>query len=238
MAWEPVASSWLRGTRLDLYRRDGTYMIRVDGLELMNGFWHESEDLLGLLAAILAPAGEARILLGGLGLGHTLAALSSNLVGRGRVTVAELSPAVVDWYWRYLARTVLPCIPDNTEIIVADIADIVGTSGPFDVIVLDVDNGPEALVSPGNERLYSATGLGRLHDALNPGGTVLLWSAFESSAFAALARAAGFFIDALPVAHAARPELRHYLYLLRRDLPVDAMLLAPFIPARVRPPFP
>jgi CBS domain-containing protein len=58
--------------RLELYSRDGIFMIRANGLELMSGFCHDSAKALGQLAAQLAPAREPRILIGGLGLFLTL----------------------------------------------------------------------------------------------------------------------------------------------------------------------
>jgi spermidine synthase len=81
--------------------------------------------------------------------------------GAGSLTVAELSPAVIDWFDRYVAASVLPVRPANLKIIAADIADHLGAAAPerYDVIVLDVDNGPEALVSPSNDRLYGPEGL-------------------------------------------------------------------------------
>ena len=56
---------------LELYGKDGVFMIRANGLELMNGFNHDSETALGTFAAGLANAREPRILIGGLVLGYT-----------------------------------------------------------------------------------------------------------------------------------------------------------------------
>jgi hypothetical protein len=63
------------GTLLVLYRHDGAYLIRADGVELMSTRRHLSEDRLAEVAC--APLGEsagARVLIGGLGLGFTLRA--------------------------------------------------------------------------------------------------------------------------------------------------------------------
>ena len=70
-----------------------------------------------------------------------------------------------------------------------------GKSERFDVIVLDVDNGPEAIAGVSNNRLYTEQGLSKIRTKLNPAGALLLWSAFRSTEFQARAAAAGFNCD-------------------------------------------
>src|ERR1700752_1704000 len=106
MAWAEIATSFLGDRDLVLYRdHDGGYMIRIDGLELMNSRWHRSEDELSTLAGNLARHAGARqqprVLLGGLGLGYTLAAVARALGGTGSITVAEIFPSVIGWYERW-----------------------------------------------------------------------------------------------------------------------------------------
>jgi spermidine synthase len=55
--------------------------------------------------------------------------------------------------------------------------------GPYDVICLDVDNGPEWTVWDANQALYSDEGLRRVRDSLRPGGVVSVWSAAEAPSF-------------------------------------------------------
>src|SRR4051812_22331580 len=88
-------------------------MIRANGFELMNGFSHESETAFGHLAAELAPHTAPNILIAGLGLGCTLAAACEALDPRGTITVAEFSPAVIDWFERHVRASVLPVMPKN-----------------------------------------------------------------------------------------------------------------------------
>src|SRR6185369_15028725 len=64
-----------QGTELVLYRHDGAYLIRADGIELMSSRRHLSEDRLAEVAcAGLRETERARVLIGGLGLGFTLRA--------------------------------------------------------------------------------------------------------------------------------------------------------------------
>ncbi len=221
MAWELVDSAMVEEGELTLYRQDElgqgpVFMIRANGLELMNGLGHQSETVLGRMAVAVAKSEDPHILIGGLGLGYTLAAALADLHGRGRVTVAELSPKVIDWFDAHVAPHVLPARPDTCALVPGDIGAFIRREdvGPFDVIVLDVDNGPEALVTPRNQGLYSPAGLHAFAAKLAPGGAILLWSAFEAPAFVALAEGAGFKVTSTALAAIRRPDLLHYAYLL------------------------
>jgi spermidine synthase len=215
MSWTLIDSATEGDAQLELYAKDAVFMIRANGLELMNGFCHESEDALGRLAAEMAPP-AARILLGGLGLGYTAAALAEALGGRGAITVAEFSGAVIDWFHRHVRASVLPDMPGNLSIVHTDVADLLKGESLHDLIVLDVDNGPEALVTARNGGLYAIEGLRSLHLALSRGGKVLLWSGFESADFAARAERAGFRVRCEPFRR-DRAELSHYIYVLSRE---------------------
>src|SRR5687767_10410699 len=81
-----------------LYQRGGEFAIRVANYELMNSRVHGSEEALAELAfAKLGKRSPLRILIGGLGIGYTLAAALRGIDARGEVVVAELVPAVVAW---------------------------------------------------------------------------------------------------------------------------------------------
>lgn len=212
MAWVHVDSAALGDSVLDLYERDGVYMIRVDGWELMNGDYHESEDRLGELAARLARRPDPAILVGGLGLGFTLASLVRHLGGDGRVTVAELSDAVIRWFERHTKPTSLGGHP--ARIRQGDVLAVAAEGPAHDVILLDVDNGPEPLSAAGNAALYGTAGLGTLRRALAPDGILMVWSAFEDPDFVGRARSAGFFPAWLPVFRPGRTEPFHLVYVL------------------------
>ena len=221
MAWDLIDTAELADGELALYRQGDhssgeVFMIRVNGLELMNGFGHQSETVLGEMAVAVAKVPAPHILIGGLGLGYTLAATAAALKGAGRITVAELSPKVIEWFDRHVSASVLPERPINLAIVPGDIGAFIRGKdvGPFDVIVLDVDNGPEALVSAQNAHLYSAEGLHAFAAKLSPNGVILLWSAFEAPAFVALAEGAGFTVSSTALAAVRRPDLLHYAYVL------------------------
>jgi spermidine synthase len=216
MTWTLIESATEHEAVLELYGKDGKFMIRANGLELMNGFSHESETALGAFAAELAPSDGARFLIGGLGLGYTVAALVEALEGRGTVTVAELSSAVIAWFRRHVKASVLPREPANLMIVNANIAALLAEPGRYDVIILDVDNGPEPLVTTANASLYRCEGLQALRSSLSDRGVALLWSGFESAEFTALAERAGFGVTCEPFRR-GRTDLDHYIYVLTKN---------------------
>src|ERR1700758_2849915 len=160
--WTHIDSAWSEGNRLDLYERNGLHMIRVDGWELMNGEYHASEDQLGRLAGLLSTAPHPEILVGGLGLGYTLASLLETLIlTLASIPVAERSSAVLRWFGAHINPLLAATLSPAVRLVESDVAAHLGVDRRWDVIVLDVDNGPEALSTAGNAVLYETPGLAR-----------------------------------------------------------------------------
>ena len=83
---------------LYLAARGNEYAIHVDRRELMSNRLHGSEDALAEYACDrLEDLDNARILVGGLGMGFTLAEALRCIGPNAHATVAELLPAVVRW---------------------------------------------------------------------------------------------------------------------------------------------
>jgi spermidine synthase len=215
MPWQLIDSAQDGDTHLELYAKDGIYTIRANGLELMNGYAHDSETASGRLAAELAPNASPSILIAGLGLGYTLAAASETLGARGTITVVEFSAAVIGWFERHVGASVLPRMPDNVSIRNTDAIGHLNSGARYDSILLDIDNGPEPLTRATNATLYDRAGLDLLRSALNERGCVLLWSGFRSEAFETRARDAGFSVARRVIANGPRPELDHHIYILK-----------------------
>ena len=216
MPWTLIDTATEHDAVLELYRKDGIFMIRANGLELMNGFHHESESALGHRAAQVAPSRAPRILVGGLGLGYTIAALTDALGPGGIITVAELAGSVIDWFQRYVRPMVMPMAQANLRIVHADVMALLAARERYDVVVLDVDNGPQPLVTESNAALYAPVGLAALHACLAENGVALLWSGFESDAFAARAKSAGFTVTCEPIRR-MRADLSHFIYVLAKN---------------------
>ena len=189
----PGENKWLR-----LYRRGGEFSLRVEGSELMNSRAHGSEDAMASLAcARIASLASPQVLIGGLGMGYTLAAALNRLGAASRVVVAEIVPAVVAWNRGPLAALAgYPLADGRVSVREVDVAHILRTEPrSYDAILLDVDNGPRGLTLKRNDWLYSRTGLEAILSAMRPAGVTALWSASPNQAFFRRLREVGFAVD-------------------------------------------
>jgi len=203
---------------MSLHRRDNEFSLRVAGIELMNSRQHGSEEALAELALAELGGRAEHVLIGGLGMGFTLRAALDVLPAGARVIVAELVPQVAEWNRGPLAHLAgRPLADPRVKLVVADVADLLArTSGAYDAVLLDTDNGPEGTTQDGNERLYSAAGLHAAHGALTPGGVLAVWSAFPSPAFVKRLVAAGFSVTEKNVRSRGKKGVRHVVWLARR----------------------
>lgn len=186
------------GGELTLSQRARDFAIRVGRDELMNSMSHGSEDALARLAfAHLEARPQRQVLIGGLGMGFTLAAALRDAGPDDHLTVAELMPAVVEWNRGPLAHLAgNPLSDPRVEVQVGDVAGLMRAQrDAYDLILLDVDNGPSALTTSANHWLYGSAGLTSAFAALRPGGMLAIWSAGPDQAFTRRLRAAGFQVD-------------------------------------------
>ncbi|AHG93392.1 hypothetical protein J421_5857 (plasmid) [Gemmatirosa kalamazoonensis] len=204
------------GTEIVLYRHDGAYLLRAAGVELMSTRRHHSEDRLAELAcAPLRDVAQARVLIGGLGLGFTLKAALRVLRDDAEVLVAELLAEVIAWNADPAYDLSAPAMRDpRTRVVHDDVANVIRAHrAAFDAILLDIDNGAEAMSTATNARLYAAPGVAAAVAALRPGGTLAYWSASDDPRFAAVLRRAGLEVRSVRVrAHDAGGPT-HTLYL-------------------------
>ena len=102
------------------------------------------------------------MLVGGLGMGFTLRATLDLLPPHASVVVAELVPAVVDWNRGPLGPLAAHPLKDPRVVVeVGDVAVTLRSSpGRFDVVLLNVDNGPAAFTASGNAGLYETSRTG------------------------------------------------------------------------------
>ncbi|MDQ6987205.1 MAG: hypothetical protein Q9M25_05340 [Mariprofundaceae bacterium] len=209
------------GETIRLYRHGDEFSIRVDKMgELMNSRAHNSEDVLAELAcAPVAKRKNAHFLVGGLGMGYTLAAALSYASPSTKVSVAELVPAVVRWNREHMgALAGFPLDDERVCVLEQDVGKVMHDhENSFDAIMLDVDNGPDGFTREENDGLYGFRGLNNAYDALKPGGILTIWSAAPDTAFTQRLMKVGFDVEERRVrAHAAQRNNRHTIWIAIR----------------------
>jgi len=205
---------------LCLYQRGDEFSIKIEGGgELMNSRVHGSEDALAEHAcARLVNCVKPRLLIGGLGMGFTLAAALRQVGAQAQVVVAELVPAVVAWNRGLLGEQAGHPLQDpRVTVREVDVARILMTGQQaYDAILLDVDNGPEGLTRKENDQLYSVNGLNEAYAALRPQGVLAVWSAGPDQKFLQRLKKVGFEVDEVRVRARGSKGARYIIWFARR----------------------
>ena len=208
------------GGEFRLMQRGDEFWIMVGTNPLMTSRVGGSEEILADVAcAPLATQPKASVLIGGLGMGFTLRRAEALLAPDAKIIVAELVPSIVKWAKGPLTPVFRGCLDDpRVAIVETDVGRLIADANQsYDAILLDVDNGPEGLSRPGNDRLYSAKGLAAAKAALKPGGSLAVWSAHPDDAFTKRLRQAGFEVEEIRArANGKRGGARHLIWLARR----------------------
>ncbi|MCK5799553.1 MAG: spermidine synthase [Deltaproteobacteria bacterium] len=207
------------GKVLVLRRRGDEFLIVADGYDLMSSDDEGSSRTLADLACAHLPT-ASRVLVGGLGMGYTLRATLDTLGPQAHVDIAELVPVVVEWNREFLGALASHPLDDpRTALLLGDVRASIGqASASYDAILLDVDNGPNALAHRQNDALYSRKGLSEIRNALRPRGVLGVWSFNDDEAFTRRLRQTGFSPTVHRVSASRRGRGRyHYIWVAPRS---------------------
>ena len=220
--WKELDRAEIPGNEgtITLRQRGTEFSIRTTDTELMNSRLHGSEDALAQLTCSRLKQKEGlSILIGGLGMGYTLAAALEQFEKDTLITVAELIPAVVRWNQQHLGHlTGKPLDDPRVSIQEEDVAKAIRREkSAWDAILLDVDNGPDGLTQKANDRLYNIAGLKISFAALRPGGILAVWSSGPDEAFTSRLKRCQFQTETITVrAHKPGKGARHTIWLAKK----------------------
>jgi len=209
------------GGELSLTQRGDEFFISLKGAGgiLMTSRVHGSEVALAELGCAHIKGKEnTKVLVGGMGMGFTLAAALKATSKNAEVVVAELVPEVIEWNKGPLGECANRPLDDARVVVsLGDVAELFKTKQPtFDVILLDVDNGPESFTHADNNKLYSSESLLAIAQTLKPAGVLAIWSAWHDSKFPLLLKKSGFKVETKTVrAHNGKGS-RHTIYLAKK----------------------
>lgn len=217
-AWQTLATAETPEGPLELRRRRDDWLLTIKGRVLMNSFSRSSEEELSRLG-IAALGGRAvqNVLIGGLGMGFTLRALLDGAGPSTRVVVAELNQVVVDWCRGPLGPATANAVSDpRVEVAIADVADVIARApaGSFDLILLDLYEGPNSATQRADDPFYGAAALARTRRALRPEGVLGVWSEDADVPFSRRFEGAGFTVAKHSIGRGGR---RHIVYMGRSD---------------------
>jgi spermidine synthase len=216
-AWQTLATVGTPEGPLELRRRRDDWLMLIDGRVLMNSFSRNSEEELARLALERLGKPAQRVLVSGLGMGFTLRALLDRAPPSAQVLVAELNPVVVEWCRGPLGPATDDAITDpRVRVQVGDVAEVIANAKPgaFDLILLDLYEGPNTATQSADDPFYGAAALARTHHALAVGGVAGIWSEDADPPFARRFAAARFSVTK----HALKSggTRRHIVYIGHR----------------------
>ncbi|WP_193214997.1 spermine synthase [Luteolibacter marinus] len=214
------------GTLFTLHKHDGRFYLKNDGRELMSTALTHSEQMLAELGCAGIAEGmpgrpkHPKVLIGGLGMGFTLKRALEVVGSPATVEVAELMPEIIGWNRTFLVEHNGPILADErTRIYEGDLFHCLAKypKGSLDALLVDIDDGPDMLITGGNSRLYTPAFFAKVRETLAPAACAAYWMAHPTPAFEKALVRAGFRVEAHPAkAHAKAKKPRHCIYVARR----------------------
>ena len=209
------------GQELVLCQHDRDFYITLNKYTLMTSRESMSElELARLGCHDLKRRRRPHVLIGGLGMGYTLRRTLELLPEKGKVTVGELMPEVVEWNREFLGElTQHPLKDPRVKVKPGDVRDLIFASKDrFDAILLDTDNGPSAMTMAENAELYQPVGLQAMMGALKQDGCVAIWSVNGDAQFEKTLKKEGLSYRLIRVQAAKSAKSRsRYIWVIARQ---------------------
>ena len=181
------------GVTLTLHKHPTHYELMIGDVPILTSKVLGTERDFGKLAGALKTRENARILIGGLGFGSTLLGALEVLGPEAEIIVVERLKTVVRLMKGELEGLAGGALADpRVKIVRGDVAVEIARARDLDVILLDVDNGPEWASFHDNAGLYNREGLAAARAALRTGGSYAVWSGYPVDGFLGELSAAGF----------------------------------------------
>lgn len=221
LPWKTLESVTTDEGILELRQRgERDFLITVGGLVLMNSLAHRSEVALGELACgHLKNRQQAKVLVGGLGMGFTLRAVLDNLSSTAQVVVAELNPVILKWCLGPLAHLTGSAAADpRVSVEITDVARLIRRHAGdsrlegFDSVVFDLYRGPNYDTDRRDDPLYGSRAIEQTRAILKPGGVFAIWGEGYDAAFDKRLRSGGFSVTR---ERPGRGGLRHVVYVAK-----------------------
>lgn len=153
-----------------------------------------------------------RVLVGGLGFGRTLAGVLSSVGPAAEVVIVEKLTTVIELVRGPLAHLSPGVLDDpRVRLVQDDVAAVIARERGLDMILLDVDNGPDWASFRSNARLYGPLGLAKAQVALRRGGAYVVWSGYAADGFLKHLRRAGFAAQVIPLRERGKVRARAYV---------------------------
>lgn len=201
-----------RGVTLTLLDKGTHVELMIGHVPILSSAVLGTERDFGRLAKKLCVRPAPRVLIGGLGFGSTLLGVLESVGPSAEVIVVERLNTVIKLMRGELAHLAEGALADpRVRLVRGDVAVEIERARGLDLILLDVDNGPEWGSFHENARLYDQSGLRAAREALVPGGHVAVWSGYAADGFLAELRRAGLEPSVVELSERGRVQARAYL---------------------------
>jgi spermidine synthase len=199
------------GERLELRDLGSHVELMIGRVPILTSKSLGTELAFGQLAAMIQHR-KPRVLVGGLGFGRTLSGVLGSVGPSAEVIQVEKLTTVIELCRGPLAHLSPGVLDDpRVRLVQDDVAQVIARERALDMILLDVDNGPDWASFRSNARLYGPRGLAKAHQALRPGGAYVVWSGYAADPFLKHLRRAGFVASVIPLRERGKVRARAYV---------------------------